>query len=74
MDGGIRSGPDVVKALCLGTQGVFMGRPILYGLAYKFGRRLRRASLGSPKGKQRPLVDGPPATRKLPPIFTLDPE
>ncbi|KAH9378614.1 hypothetical protein HPB48_018312 [Haemaphysalis longicornis] len=35
MDGGIRSGPDVVKALCLGAKAVFMGRPILYGLAYK---------------------------------------
>lgn len=34
MDGGVRSGPDVVKALCLGAKAVFMGRPILYGLAY----------------------------------------
>lgn len=34
MDGGIRSGPDVVKALCLGAKAVFMGRPTLYGLAY----------------------------------------
>ncbi|XP_077560940.1 2-Hydroxyacid oxidase 1-like isoform X2 [Haemaphysalis longicornis] len=34
MDGGIRSGPDVVKALSLGAKAVFMGRPILYGLSY----------------------------------------
>ena len=31
-DGGIRSGPDIIKALCLGAQGVFLGRPYLYGL------------------------------------------
>lgn len=34
MDGGIRNGPDVIKALCLGAKAVFLGRPILYGLAY----------------------------------------
>jgi len=33
MDGGIRSGQDVLKALCLGAKGVFIGRPFLYGLA-----------------------------------------
>ena len=32
MDGGIRSGQDVLKALCLGARGVFIGRPFLYGL------------------------------------------
>jgi L-lactate dehydrogenase (cytochrome) len=32
MDGGIRSGQDVLKALCLGAKGVFIGRPFLYGL------------------------------------------
>lgn len=35
MDGGIRSGGDVVKALCLGARAVFIGRPIFYGLGYK---------------------------------------
>ncbi|KAH9372541.1 hypothetical protein HPB48_013051 [Haemaphysalis longicornis] len=35
MDGGIRSGTDVVKALSLGARAVFMGRPIVCGLAYK---------------------------------------
>ncbi|XP_077558064.1 2-Hydroxyacid oxidase 1-like [Haemaphysalis longicornis] len=34
MDGGVRSGDDVVKALCLGAKAVFVGRPALYGLAY----------------------------------------
>ena len=32
MDGGIRSGQDVLKALCLGAKGVYLGRPMLYGL------------------------------------------
>ena len=32
MDGGIRSGQDVLKALALGAKGTFIGRPILYGL------------------------------------------
>ena len=33
LDGGIRKGSDIVKALCLGAQGVFIGRAFLYGLA-----------------------------------------
>ncbi len=32
LDGGIRSGQDVLKAVCLGAQGVYIGRPFLYGL------------------------------------------
>jgi len=32
MDGGIRSGQDVLKARALGAQGVYIGRPFLYGL------------------------------------------
>jgi L-lactate dehydrogenase (cytochrome) len=32
MDGGIRSGQDVIKALALGAHGVFIGRAFLYGL------------------------------------------
>ena len=32
MDGGIRSGQDVLKALALGAKGVFIGRAFLYGL------------------------------------------
>ena len=32
MDGGVRSGQDVLKARALGAQGVYIGRPFLYGL------------------------------------------
>ncbi len=32
LDGGIRSGQDVLKAVCLGAKGVYIGRPFLYGL------------------------------------------
>ncbi|XP_077997393.1 2-Hydroxyacid oxidase 2-like [Glandiceps talaboti] len=35
VDGGIRQGTDVLKALALGAKAVFIGRPIMYGLAYQ---------------------------------------
>jgi 4-hydroxymandelate oxidase len=33
LDGGVRRGTDVVKALALGAHAVLVGRPILWGLA-----------------------------------------
>lgn len=33
VDGGIRRGSDVLRALCLGADAVLLGRPALYGLA-----------------------------------------
>ncbi len=33
LDGGVRRGADVVKALALGARGVLVGRPVLWGLA-----------------------------------------
>ena len=35
LDGGIRCGADILKALALGAKAVFLGRPVLFGLHYK---------------------------------------
>ncbi|KAM4694889.1 2-Hydroxyacid oxidase 1 isoform 2-T2 [Discoglossus pictus] len=35
LDGGVRKGTDVLKALALGARAVFIGRPALWGLAYQ---------------------------------------
>jgi L-lactate dehydrogenase (cytochrome) len=32
IDGGIRSGQDILKSVCLGAKGTYVGRPYLYGL------------------------------------------
>uniref|UniRef100_L7M195 (S)-2-hydroxy-acid oxidase n=1 Tax=Rhipicephalus pulchellus TaxID=72859 RepID=L7M195_RHIPC len=34
MDSGVRSGADAVKAVSIGARAVFVGRPVLWGLAY----------------------------------------
>ncbi len=34
LDSGVRRGTDVFKALALGARAVFIGRPMVYGLAY----------------------------------------
>ena len=33
LDGGVRRGSDVIKALCLGARACMIGRALLYGLA-----------------------------------------
>ena len=43
LDGGIRRGGDVVKALCLGAKGVLVGRAYAYGLAAAGGTGVARA-------------------------------
>lgn len=42
VDGGIRRGSEVVKALALGARAVFIGRPVLWGLAVGGERGVRR--------------------------------
>jgi L-lactate dehydrogenase (cytochrome)/(S)-mandelate dehydrogenase len=44
IDGGIRRGSDIIKALCLGAKAVCVGRPYVYGLA-----------AGGPAGVERVL-------------------
>jgi 4-hydroxymandelate oxidase len=42
MDGGVRSGTDVLKALALGASAVLVGRPVLWGLAVGGEQGVRR--------------------------------
>ena len=34
LDGGVRRGSDVIKAICLGASACMFGRPWMYGLAF----------------------------------------
>ena len=43
VDGGIRRGSDIVKALCLGAQAVLIGRAYAYGLGAAGGAGVARA-------------------------------
>jgi 4-hydroxymandelate oxidase len=43
LDGGVRRGTDVLKALALGARAVLLGRPILWALAADGERGVRRA-------------------------------
>ncbi|KIW41450.1 uncharacterized protein PV06_07008 [Exophiala oligosperma] len=42
-DGGIRRGSDIFKALCLGADMCWVGRPVLWGLAYDGERGVKMA-------------------------------
>ena len=41
VDGGLRRGHHVLKALALGARGVFVGRPVLWGLAARGSEGVR---------------------------------
>jgi L-lactate dehydrogenase (cytochrome) len=43
LDGGIRRGGDIVKALCLGARAVMVGRAYAYGLGAAGGAGVARA-------------------------------
>lgn len=78
LDGGVRRGSDIVKALALGARAVLLGRPVLWGLAVD-GAAGVGAVLGHLRGEldlamalcgcpriadiTRDLVDGPSAAR-----------
>ncbi|CAM1154046.1 HAO1 (predicted) [Pycnogonum litorale] len=43
LDGGVRTGTDILKAIALGARAVFVGRPMLWGLVHdgqEGGRRI----------------------------------
>ncbi len=67
LDGGVRRGADVVRALALGAKAVMVGRPYLYGL-----------SVGGPAGVRRALeilqaeVDHALALTGVPRVADLD--
>jgi len=42
VDGGVRRGTDVIKALALGARAVLLGRPVLWGLAWRGEQGVRR--------------------------------
>ncbi len=42
-DGGIRSGQDVLKAICLGAKGTYIGRAFIYGLGANGEEGVRQA-------------------------------
>ncbi len=42
MDGGVRRGSDIAKALCLGARAVLIGRAYAYGLAAAGGAGVAR--------------------------------
>ncbi|XP_030439876.2 peroxisomal (S)-2-hydroxyacid oxidase GLO4-like [Syzygium oleosum] len=44
VDGGVRRGTDVFKALALGAQAVLIGKPIVYGLAAKRETGVRKVT------------------------------
>lgn len=46
VDGGVRRGADVLRALALGARGVFVGRPVLWGLASGGVEGVRRELAG----------------------------
>ena len=37
IDGGFRTGTDVLKAIALGARGIFVGRPVVWGLSCDVG-------------------------------------
>jgi isopentenyl diphosphate isomerase/L-lactate dehydrogenase-like FMN-dependent dehydrogenase len=52
IDGGVRSGTDIFKAIALGATCVFVGRPIIYGLAVGVSESFQRLSCNVFQGEE----------------------
>lgn len=56
LDSGVRRGQDVIKAMSLGASAVFVGRPMLYGLAAQGEDGVRRVLSGLEAELQRVMT------------------
>lgn len=66
MDGGVRRGTDVLKALALGARAVFVGRPMLWALAVDGARGVERAlSLVTEEFKLAMALSGRPTLAEI---------
>jgi len=67
VDGGLRSGSDVLTALALGATAVFVGRPVVWGLATGGASGVSRvlAGLGAELAHTMALC-GLPDVRRVP--------
>ena len=75
MDGGIRRGSDIIKAICLGARAVLVGRAYAYGLAAAGGAGVTRALEILRSDAERTLkLLGCPAISQLDRSFVAVPE
>jgi 4-hydroxymandelate oxidase len=74
VDGGVRRGTDVVKALCMGAAGVLVGRPVLWGLATGGADGVRAVLLGLHEELLRAMaLCGAVSLAELPPDLLAGP-
>ncbi|KAF3924439.1 hypothetical protein AA313_de0208887 [Arthrobotrys entomopaga] len=62
-DSGIRTGPDILKAFCLGAKGVLIGRPAMYGYAVAGKDGAKEVLMGLLADLDRTMNDPVPAPR-----------
>ena len=60
VDGGIRRGTDVLKAMALGASAVLVGRPVLHGLANAgaIGQALERVGMQDKRKRRMGALSG----------------